>query len=140
MNRGRKLEPLVLREVHIKTKMDFKKCGLLLSTDHPVFGASSDGISSTHVLEIKCPLTAKTKLKYINAKGEIVEKVKSQIQLQMAFSSRRMGILCVADPDFEKNKNVEIVPLSYDEEHVKCLIEKGLHFWTESIWPILTSV
>jgi hypothetical protein len=51
-----------------------------------------------------------------------------------------MGILCVADPDFEKNKNVEIVPLSYDEEHVKCLIEKGLHFWTKSIWPILTSV
>jgi hypothetical protein len=74
MNRGRKLEPLVLREVHIKTKIDFKRCGLLLSTDHPVFGASSDGISSTHVLEIKCPLRAKTKLNYINAEGEKLER------------------------------------------------------------------
>ena len=80
----------------------------MLSADHPVFGASPDGISSTHVLEIKCPVSAKTKLNYINAKGEIVEKVKSQIQLQMAFSGRRMGILCVADPDFEKSINVEI--------------------------------
>lgn len=59
----------------------------------------------------------------------------------MAFSGRHMAIWCVADPDFEKkNKNVEIISLSYDEEHVKCLIEKGLHFWTKSIWPILTSV
>ena len=49
MNRGRKLEPLVLREVHIKTKMDFKRCGLLLSADHPVFGASPDEISALHM-------------------------------------------------------------------------------------------
>lgn len=120
--------------------MHFKRCGLLLSADQPVFGASSDGISSTHVLEIKCPLTAKTKQNYINAKGDIVLKVKSQMQLQMAFSGRQMGFLWVADPDFEKNKNVEIVYLSYDYEYLRCLIERGLHFWTESIWPILMSV
>jgi hypothetical protein len=52
MNRGRKLEPLVLKdEVHIKTKMYLKRCRLLLSADHPVFGASPDGISSTHVIK-----------------------------------------------------------------------------------------
>ena len=61
MSRGRKLQPLVLKQVRIKTKMQFERCGLFLSSDHPVFGASPDGICSTHVLEIKCPLTAKTK-------------------------------------------------------------------------------
>ena len=83
--------------------MQFERCGLFLSSDYPMFGASPDGIFSTHVLEIKCPLTAKTELNYIDSNGR-TEKVKSQIQLQMVFTGREMGFLCVADPDFEKNQ------------------------------------
>lgn len=97
MNRGRKLEPLVLREVQIKTKMHFKRCGLLLSADHPVFGASPDGISSTHVLEIKCPLTAKTKVNYINAKGDLADKVnlKSNYKLPLVVDKWAFYVLLI---------------------------------------------
>lgn len=58
----------------------------------------------------------------------------------MAFTGREMGFLCVADPDFEKTKNVEIVLVSYDKDYVKCLFQKGLQFWIDSIWPILISI
>ncbi|KZS06367.1 Uncharacterized protein APZ42_030209 [Daphnia magna] len=140
MSRGRKLEPLVLKQVEIKTKMKFERCGIFLSSDHPVFGASPDGICSTHVLEIKCPLTAKTKLNYIESNGKIAEKVKSQIQLQMAFTGREMGFLCVADPDFENTENVEIILVPYDKEYVESLLQKSLQFWIDSIWPVLISI
>ena len=71
MSQGRKLEPMVLKQVKIKTKMHFERCDLFLSSDHPVFGASPDGICNTHVLEIKCPSTAKTKLNYIDSNEKI---------------------------------------------------------------------
>ena len=76
---------------------------------HPVFSASPDGISTTNVLEIKFSLTAKTKLNYINAKGEIVDKVKSQIQLQMAFSGRHMGIYVLR---IHTSRNTKMLRLS----------------------------
>jgi len=68
------------------------------------------------------------------------EKVKSQIQLQMAFTGREIGFLCVADPDFEKTKNVEIVLVSYDKQYVECLLQKSLQFWIDSIWHVLISI
>lgn len=40
------------------------KCGLFLHQDYPLFSASPDGITTTHVIEIKCPVNYNNVQKY----------------------------------------------------------------------------
>lgn len=56
MNRGKKLEASVIKELQIHFKMNFKQTGLLqLNPKYPIFGASADAICDEYLVEIKCP-------------------------------------------------------------------------------------
>ncbi len=79
MERGKRLEGEVLKEVENKTKQKFKRSGLILHPSLPIFGASPDGINETSVVEIKCPYTAKSKKNYIKSSGALSDKCLAQI-------------------------------------------------------------
>lgn len=138
MKRGKLLEKKVLQTVEKLTNINFKATGLLISPGHPLLGASPDGISEQYVLEIKCPSKEKTVCLYIK-NGEIVNKCKAQIQLQMHLFGKQKGIFCVADPFFETNGKVSLLYVDYDQEFTENLIEAAEAFWKENIFPFLLS-
>lgn len=61
MERGKRLEGEVLKEVEKKTKQKFKRSGLILHPSLPIFGASPDGINETSVVEIKISIHRQVK-------------------------------------------------------------------------------
>lgn len=134
IKRGRSLEPLVLAEIRKKTAINFKKCGLLLRNDLPIFGASPDGISNDYSLEIKCPLNWNTFNTYFSSDQKPASRYMAQIQMQMYFSDKRKSIFCIAHPDFEITKDVKIVYVDYDETYCKDLIEMCIEFWSKAIY------
>ncbi len=140
MKRGRNLEKDVLKSVERKTKQRFQTSGLILSKDHPIFGASPDGINESCLLEIKCPFSDKARSSYLDSSGSVKEKFLAQMQLQMHFSKKSSCYFCVANPKFEENGNFELILVDYDQEYAEDLMESALAFWKKAIWPILLAM
>lgn len=84
----------------------------------PFIGASADGI-------------------YIYEKRLVRDKFKAQIMLQMLLWKKNKGFFCIADPKFEENKVVTIVPVQYDETFLMPLIEAASEFWKNFIFKKL---
>lgn len=97
-------------------------------------GASPDAITLDYVVEVKCPVSAESCLKYINSEGQITNRYKAQLMLQMLASDRKRGLFCVADPNFEKNKNFTSVWLDFDDSFITPLLVKATLFWRENIF------
>lgn len=140
ISRGRNLEVAVKNVVEGKLGVSISKCGLFLRRDHPILGASPDGIDESNVFEFKCPISFSSYSKYIVECNGTLFPAKhhfAQMQLQMLMTGRRKGYFCVARPDFEDSQEVEIVAVEYD--HHKCLqlINNAMKFWKENIFPVM---
>lgn len=137
MKRGRVLEDEVRKTVEKLLRKKIKKCGLVLSTKYPMIAGSPDGICEDSIIEIKCPISAKTYKNYIK-NGQASEKYNAQIQLQMYLTGKKTGYFCVADPDYTTNTKVEIISVPFNQEYVDKLIsEKLVPFWKNNIYPLL---
>lgn len=134
--RGQKLESEIFELLKSKKYPTIQKCGIIVRSDMPIFGASPDGMTDDHIFEIKCPSKVKTFTNYID-NGVPKEKVFFQMQLQMAMSGRTKGILIVADPNFEKNKKYTEVEVLLDKEKLDDVVGKCKRFWENTIFPIL---
>jgi hypothetical protein len=142
MMRGKKLEGAVLKAVERKLGVKISKCGLYLRSDYPILGASPDGIDCNYVYEFKCPINMKSFSNYITSlNGEVIPAKKhlAQMQLQMFMAGRKKGYFCVARPDFEKNCEVEILKVQFNESLCQnlILIIKAMKFWEENIFPVM---
>lgn len=136
MERGRRMEKLVIAEIEKQLKLKVEKSGILLIPSLPILGASPDGIGNNFILEVKCPSSEKTIKNYL-PKGQISAKCKGQINLQMLAAEKKKGLFCVADPNFENNKQFTFVWIEYDEKFTYNMIEKAVNFWKEHIFPVL---
>ncbi|KAK4037956.1 hypothetical protein OUZ56_029979 [Daphnia magna] len=67
MARGTRLESQVLQIVSKKQKMTFERYGLITRPEHPIFGASPDGINENFTVEIKCPTNYKSYFNFIHS-------------------------------------------------------------------------
>lgn len=105
-----------------KLRKRIKKCGLLISKDHPMIAGSPDGICDDSIIEIKCPISAKTYNNYL-FNGKPTKKCYAQIQLQMYLSGLNKDYFCVAYWNYTETKNVDIVSVSYDDKYVSNLIK-----------------
>lgn len=135
MKRGRLLESQVVKEVEKIKQIKINKCGLKLNAAYPTMGASPDGESTLYSIEIKCPMAAKALSRYITAKNEVAPKYMAQLQLQMHFSNKAMGLFCVAHNDYEVTKRVTIIEVVYDKQFCETLLEKCAMFWGQAIFP-----
>ncbi|KAH9627674.1 hypothetical protein HF086_016828 [Spodoptera exigua] len=136
MDRGRKLEGLVRKEVE-KQYGKIEECGLIISRKFPMVAGSPDGILKKDVVvEIKCPTNEKTFANYI-CNGKITTKFAVQVLLQMYVSDLKKGLFCVADWDFEKNNKVHIIPIEYDETMVNDILCNVVTFWKNNIYSLL---
>ncbi len=140
MKRGRTLESEVLKQISAVRNLTIHNIGLILSTKLPLFGASPDGITDEYVVEVKCPMTAQSQLNYIDSKGNISQKCKAQIMLQMCFAGKMKGLFCMAHFDFETSKNITIVEVPYDFPFLTDAVRRASSFWEQAIWPILLKV
>lgn len=136
MVRGRTLEKDVRREIEKLKTVKINLCGLKTLPQHPVMGASPDGICDDFVIEIKCPTTEKAVTKYIK-NGHITEKYKAQIQMQMFFCKKKQGLFCLADVDFELTKKISILTVEFDEQYCLDILKKCTNFWKLAIFPVL---
>lgn len=135
MKRGRDIEDLVLREVAKTEGLQFKKCGIFLSAEHPTLGSSPDGINDQFCLEIKCPTTMKHINTYLK-NNEITPKFKAQVQIQMHFCQKKESLFVVADPEFEKNGKYIKVIENYDAQYCANLIKQAETFWNHYVYSI----
>jgi len=136
MKRGRNLEWQVVKQVEKKTNEQFQKCGLILDPAFPIFGSSPDAINDKYVLEVKCPTSLRTKEHFVK-NGILSDKSSAQIQLQMFLSKREQGFFCVASPDFEKTKEVDVYPVDLDVKYVEETMAKCTAFWKQFVFPKL---
>ncbi|XP_073941199.1 uncharacterized protein isoform X1 [Choristoneura fumiferana] len=125
IKRGKVLEKPVIEEIEKKLHIKVESSGFILINS--LMGASPDGVTKDYVIEIKCPITAKTFQSYVT-NNEISAKYKAQINLQMKATSLKKGIFCVADPLFETTKKVHIYPVDFDEPYINDLISKAESF------------
>ncbi|KAI4468013.1 hypothetical protein MML48_2g00001847 [Holotrichia oblita] len=88
MKRGRLLEKKVLRCVEQQLQCKVNECGFFTMPLFPVLGASPDGISKDHVIEIKCPSSVKNINSYIKD-NNITAKFKGQLHLQMICAHKK---------------------------------------------------
>lgn len=114
MKRGKELEHKALVEIKKKEKLSYRRCGLFLLPSCPIIGASPDAIGSDFIIEVKCPASADGFNKFL-PKGLINAKCKAQMYLQMLCANKKKGLFYVADPNFENNKKITTVWLTYDE-------------------------
>ena len=138
IERGKRNEGLVLKEVEKKLKTKIKKCGILLNGEYPMFGASPDGLEDLAVFEVKCPISEENIQRYYKKKS-IQVKYRAQIQLQMLFAKRKVNYFCIGNPDFEKSKEVIIIKDFYDQNFLKCILEKAKNYWEKYIFTKLMS-
>ena len=136
MERGRRIEPLVIAAVEQKLKIKINKSGFFLMPSYPMLGASPDGIREDFVVEVKSPSSEKTTETYL-PNGKISNKYKSQINLQMFLARKKKGLFCVADSKFERNKQFQHVLVEFDNDFTSKLIEKAVTFWKENIFSRL---
>jgi len=137
--RGQNLEALVIKQVEAIRNIKIKKAGLFLRKDIPIFGASPDGITDTHCVEVKCPSKEKTRELY-EKDGIIKKKFLAQLQLQMYITNRAKGLFCIASPNFEVNKEVSIFEVQLDKEMCCEMIEQATLFWKMFIFKSLCNM
>ena len=130
MERGRNLEDKVLKVVQQKQNSAIKKCGFIVIQKVPFLGASPDGIIQDCPVEVKCPGNSKTYANYVS-NGQLKDKYKAQIMLQMYAMNKKKGLFCIADPEFEKNKSVEMFWIDWDEKFFFQLLFSASLFWKE---------
>lgn len=111
--------------------------GIFLSKHYPIYGASPDGLTDTHVVEVKCPLKEKTVSHYISADGKICNKPYAQIQLQMLMTGRTKGYFCVASPDFETTGSFQVMEVNYDPVFMTEILKEAECFWRSVIFTHL---
>lgn len=135
--RGSDLEADVKRRIRQLLGIRIYNTGIVLSSKYPIFGASPDGLTKTHVIEIKCPTSEAAFNTYFKENNQPSDKHKAQMHLQMLLTGRKKGYFCVASPKFESNKYVKIVEVDFDEQYCNTLIEAATKFWMEHIFPRL---
>lgn len=135
MKRGRELEPVVISALR-KQIGNIIQSGIILSPDHPVLGASPDGLTADGqaVVEVKCPVSEKSFSRYINKNGTVAARYIAQLQMLMYMSGRNSAFFCVASPQFEINKIITIKKIYYDQEYCKTLLHKCQTFWEQTVF------
>lgn len=132
MKRGKYLEKKVLTKLEERLGKKINEAGFYLING--ISGASPDGIGDDFLVEIKCPVTEKTKKNYFNNKG-VSNKCMAQIQMEMLAAEKRKCILCIADPEFEKNSRIETHIVNYDENYIQKIMDEAELFWKANIFP-----
>lgn len=139
MKRGRELEPEVLRQLERHVGI-IEQSGIILDGDFPVLGASPDGITTDGlaIVEVKCPTNEKSFRRYIKRDGTPAAKHLAQLQLLMHMARKNVALFCVADPNFEHNKHIQITKVKYDATYCTELIKKCMHFWKQTVFNELS--
>lgn len=136
MKRDRLLEEEVRKTVSTKLGKKIKKCGLFLSKQYPVIAGSPNGICGDSIIEIKCPMSAKTYKTYI-LNGKPAPKYYGQMQLQMSLAGLHIGHFCVADWNYSINKKVEVISVTFDDKYVLEFMEVLVSLWKDNVYPLL---
>ncbi|XP_053692663.1 uncharacterized protein LOC128741112 [Sabethes cyaneus] len=140
MKRGLELEGKVV-DVLKKCYPNVRTCGLFLDPNFPTFGASPDAINNTTVFEIKCPSKMNNRKYYVTEQGQWTDKVKSQIQLQMALTNKEKGVLVLVHPGFETCQNPSQFIHFYEEHkdvvYIKRLMKASYKFWCSNVFDKL---
>ncbi|KAF5280212.1 hypothetical protein FQA39_LY05346 [Lamprigera yunnana] len=136
MKRGRILENEVRKTVSMEFGKKIKMCGLMLSSEYLMIAGSPYEICEDSIIEIKCPISAKTYQNYIK-NGKPTEKFNTQMQMQIYLTGLQKGYFCVADNNYSANKKVEIICLTFNETYMHNFLKLIGDLWKEKVYPVL---
>ena len=116
--------------------MRIKRCGLFISSENPLFAASPDSIGADFVVEIRWygPIVHGA-LFFKN--GVASERCYNQLQWQMFVFKKEQGFLVVADPEFERNKKIQIISGAFDRSKAINMAEIAWKFYEDVVFETL---
>lgn len=135
INRKRRIELNVRQQLEFFAKCQYENAGLFIDPEFPLIIAIPDGICENHIVEIKCPATEKDMSRYISEGEQLSPKYYTEMQVQMYVSGKDASVVCVADPNFEENKNIYIQTVSLDREYARNAMQKAQEYWRNFIFP-----
>lgn len=118
--RGHLLESDAIRLYEMISKEKVQTCGYVLNNKYPTALYSPDGLTDTHVIEVKC-FSKKEHLKIYN--GELPLKILAQIYFGMLICERKAGKLLIYNPDFAKQEIDGSINADYDPKKAFKIID-----------------
>ena len=138
--KGVALEGSVLRAVEKKLGVKIDATRLHILPARPMFAGSPGGLFTLgdvmHVAEVKCPASDKSVCRYADEGVLITPKVRAQLQLQMLATGAPCGLLCIADPHFERNGMVRVMH-KLDEGCLQPIMDQAERFWRIAVLLML---
>lgn len=110
--RGHILEDEAIELYTTITKQDVKHCGFVTNSEYPDCLYSPDGLTDTHIIEVKC-FAEKAHMAIF--KGDIPRKVLAQVHFGMLICERKAGRLVIYNPDLQPQKAFKIIEIAYDQ-------------------------
>lgn len=59
------------------------------------------------------------------------------MQLQMCLCNKQFALFCVASPNFESTREVNIIEVPYVQDELDIVMEAAQNFWKTAIFPKL---
>lgn len=118
--RGHVLESGAIDLYEMITKEQVQTCGYVLNDKYPNALYSPDGLTDTHVIEVKC-FNVIEHLKIYD--GNVPLKILAQIYFGMLICERKKGRLVIYNPDFAKETLNGIPNINYDPKLAFKVIE-----------------
>ncbi|XP_063709872.1 uncharacterized protein LOC134838302 [Culicoides brevitarsis] len=134
-NRKRRIELNVRQQLEFFAKVQYENPGLFLDPEFPLICVIPDGICENHIVEIKCPATEEEMSRFMSGGEQLSPKYYTEMQVQMYVTGKEASVVCVADPQFEENKNIYIQTVALDREYARNAMQKAQEYWRNFIFP-----
>ena len=146
---GRKYEARALKKLEEERGVVVQSCGLFVSAKYPYLAATPDGITTDHIIEVKCPYKGRNEIirkstVYFSFLEEVDGKLNlkknhsyfAQIQGQLLICGREKCVLVVYT-------FVDCIFIDISLDHDYCeniLLPKLSHFYTQHYRPYVANI
>ena len=123
---GKDNEDQARASYQFETGLSVTQVGFAIHEQHPLFGASSDGLVGTDGgIEIKCPMVVSNHLKYLLSPSQIPAAYQWQMQGGMWIMDREWCDFVSYHPDITEDCRLHIYRVERDDEMIAQLEERA---------------
>ncbi|XP_058057113.1 uncharacterized protein LOC131208391 [Anopheles bellator] len=130
---------LIRQRLEEYTKTTYENPRIKMNANYPIIFDIPDGISQSHVVEIKCPRSEEHSKKYLTEDGSINEKYYMEMQIHMLMYGKTAGVICVAHENFDTNSDLYMHSFNLNKPFAVKNLQKAMDYWKNSVYPELFS-
>uniref|UniRef100_A0A336K755 CSON004025 protein n=1 Tax=Culicoides sonorensis TaxID=179676 RepID=A0A336K755_CULSO len=116
----------------------WKKCGLYLTYDYPMFSATCDAISEKFVYKIYVCHTCDSDATFKRlSSAKFTESETDEMQFIMHITNRKEMYIFIVPWNYSEKKTIKALTLKYDEQNAENVLEEALDFWNREVFPMI---